>query len=79
MTAISIPDRRAWLLGAAIIGLGLVIVVVGAVLTRCASYDAFPEFAPPRVEVQTEAPGLGSEEVESLVTTPLEITILRIL
>src|SRR5262249_61581631 len=34
--------------------------------------DVFPEFAPPLVEVQTEAPGMSSESVESLVTIPLE-------
>ena len=34
--------------------------------------DAFPEFAPPRVEVQTACLGLSSEETEELVTVPLE-------
>src|SRR5262249_56340469 len=34
--------------------------------------DAFPEFAPPRVEVQTLCLGLTATEVESLVSTPLE-------
>ena len=34
--------------------------------------DVFPEFAPPRVEVQTEGPGLSTEEVEELLTIPLE-------
>ena len=34
--------------------------------------DVFPEFAPPRVEVQTICIGLSPEEVESLVTVPLE-------
>ncbi|HET9724897.1 MAG TPA: efflux RND transporter permease subunit [Actinomycetota bacterium] len=34
--------------------------------------DVFPEFAPPRVEIQTAAIGLSAAEVESLVTIPLE-------
>src|SRR5262249_21963349 len=32
----------------------------------------FPEFAPPLVEIQTEAPGLSTNEVEALVTMPIE-------
>lgn len=60
--------RQRWV----VLGLALVLTVMGALITSGASFDAFPEFAPPRVEVQTEAPGLSSEEVESLVTTPLE-------
>src|SRR3982751_6558961 len=34
--------------------------------------DVFPEFAPPRVEVQTPCLGLSAQEVESLVTVPME-------
>src|SRR5919204_1629422 len=34
--------------------------------------DVFPEFAPPRVEIQTSCIGLSAAEVESLVTIPLE-------
>jgi CzcA family heavy metal efflux pump len=37
--------------------------------------DVFPEFAPPKVEVQTLALGLSATEVESLVTIPLEQTL----
>ena len=34
--------------------------------------DVFPEFAPPRVEIQTACLGLSAAEVEALVTVPLE-------
>lgn len=34
--------------------------------------DVFPEFAPPLVVIQTEAPGLSPEQVEVLVTQQIE-------
>ncbi|MFB2881964.1 efflux RND transporter permease subunit [Floridanema aerugineum] len=37
--------------------------------------DVFPPFAPPQVEIQTEAPGLAPEEIESLVTLLIESAI----
>ena len=37
-----------------------------------APVDVFPEFAPPIVEIQTPCLGLSPEEVEALVTIPLE-------
>lgn len=39
------------------------------------SVDVFPEFAPPQVVVQTEAPGMAPQDVESLITYPLESAI----
>jgi CzcA family heavy metal efflux pump len=58
-----------------VVTLACLLVVYGAYSFEHASYDAFPEFAPPQVDVQTEAPGLSSEEVETLVTRPIETAI----
>jgi CzcA family heavy metal efflux pump len=40
--------------------------------------DAFPEFAPPYVEVQTEGLGMSSQEIESLITVPLEYSLSNV-
>ena len=55
-----------------IVALALLLTIVGIRTARQTAFDVFPEFAPPLVEIQTEAPGLSSEEVESLVTVPIE-------
>ena len=51
---------------------GILLLVLGGWTALKAPLDAFPEFAPPIVEVQTEAIGLSAEEVERLVTLNLE-------
>src|SRR5262247_4262057 len=55
-----------------VLALCVVLLVVGSRSIQRAPLDVFPEFAPPLIEIQTEAPGLSTEEVESLVTVPLE-------
>jgi CzcA family heavy metal efflux pump len=55
--------------------LSLVFVIVGAFLCRDTDVDVLPEFTPPKVEIQTEAPGLVPEEVEALISQPLEMAI----
>src|SRR5271165_3709168 len=55
-----------------VLALSVVLMVVGIQKARHAPLDVFPEFAPPLIEVQTEAPGLTTEEVESFVSVPLE-------
>ena len=55
-----------------VLALSVVLMIVGVRTARHAPLDVFPEFAPPLIEVQTEAPGLSTEEVESFVSVPLE-------
>jgi len=70
-----------WLIGASlhqrvlVLALAVVLVILGVRSTRDVPLDVFPEFAPPMVEVQTEGPGLSTEEVENLVTVPLEVAV----
>ena len=52
-----------------------VLLVVGTYRAMKTPLDVFPEFAPPLVEVQVEAPGLSSEAVEQLITLPLEAAL----
>ena len=48
------------------------LVLLGVTKIRELPVDVFPEFAPPKVEIQTPSLGLSSAEVEALVTIPLE-------
>jgi CzcA family heavy metal efflux pump len=55
-----------------VLALCAVLLIYGVRTISHAPLDVFPEFSHIKVEVQTEAPGLSTEEVESLVTIPLE-------
>lgn len=70
LIAWSIHNRVVVLLGAA------ALVVGGVWAASHASLDVLPDFVPPRVVVQTEATGLGTLDVEQLVTRPLEQALL---
>ena len=52
-----------------------ILIVYGALTLSRSKYDVFPEFAPPQVSIQTEAPGLAPEQVEVLATQPIENAI----
>ncbi len=58
-----------------VIALACLTVAYGIYAVSRAKYDVYPEFAPPLVQIQTEAPGLSPEEVEELVTRPIENTV----
>ena len=60
----------------------IVVLLVYAVLAAAALFalddmpvDVFPEFAPPQVQIQTEAPGFAARDVELLITRPLEVSL----
>src|SRR6266542_6354050 len=55
-----------------VIALACVLVGYGLFVAAHAKLDVFPEFVQPQVTVQAEAPGLAPEQVEALVTRPIE-------
>src|SRR5207249_5833214 len=58
-----------------VIALASVLVGYGLFVAAHAKLDVFPEFVQPQATVQTEAPGLAPEQVEALVTRPVESAI----
>src|SRR5215212_8543330 len=58
-----------------VVALACLLVGYGLYVAHHAKLDVFPDFVPPEVVVQTEAPGLTPEQVESLVTRPVESAI----
>lgn len=65
----SLTNRPAVLLGAAVLLLGGVLVAVRMPI------DVFPDLTAPTVTVMTEAHGMAPEEVEMLVTFPIETAV----
>src|SRR5579872_3919557 len=55
--------------------LALFVVAAGALSFQRMPVDAYPDLSPPMVELITQWPGHASEEVERLVTLPLELAM----
>jgi CzcA family heavy metal efflux pump len=55
-----------------VITLAVGFICYGLFVAANAKLDVFPEFVQPQATVQTEAPGLAPEQVEALVTRPVE-------
>lgn len=64
--------RFAIRLRGVVIALACLLAGYGLYSLTQAREDVFPEFAPPQAVIQTEAPGLTSEQVEALVSQPVE-------
>jgi CzcA family heavy metal efflux pump len=70
-----------WIIGSSLKFRYLVVAVAAAMVflgvgqLRQLPVDVFPEFAPPKIEIQVPCLGLSAAEVEALVTTPLEETL----
>jgi len=58
-----------------VVALACVVIGYGIYVTAHSKLDVFPNFVQPQVDVQTEAPGLSPEQVEVLVTVPVENVI----
>jgi CzcA family heavy metal efflux pump len=67
-----------WIIGSSlkfrflVVAAAVGMMAFGATRLGSMPVDVFPEFAPPFIEVQTEGLGMSTEEVESLITIPLE-------
>lgn len=67
-----------WIVGSSlkfrflVIAIAIALMYFGTARLYDMPVDVFPEFAPPLVEIQTPSLGLSAEEVEELVTIPLE-------
>jgi len=59
-----------------VVFVSLFVLVYGSYLATQMSIDVFPDLDRPRVVIITEAPGLATEEVETLVTQPIEIALM---
>src|SRR5215467_14838591 len=58
-----------------VVVLACVLLGYGLYVANNAKLDVFPNFVQPQVVIQTESPGLSPEQVESLVTLPIETVV----
>lgn len=67
-----------WIVGSSqkyrrlVLAVAVALIATGFVQLRRTAVEALPEFGPVKVDVQVEALGLSAEEVENLITNPME-------
>ena len=59
-----------------VVVISLILLVYGSFLATTMPIDVFPDLDRPRVVILTECPGLSTQEVEALVTQPIEVALL---
>lgn len=59
-----------------VLTIAITLIAFGVTQFRGMPVDVLPEFSPPYVEIQTEALGLSAEEVEQMITVPMEQDLL---
>src|SRR5213592_2030151 len=70
-----------WIIGSSlrfrhlVVAAAIGMMVLGITVLPKMHVDVFPEFAPPRVLIQTACVGLSTSDVEQLVTVPLEAAL----
>jgi CzcA family heavy metal efflux pump len=79
----AVATMMRWMVGSSLrlrlllVPVAAALLLLGVTQLRHAPVDVLPEFTPPLVDIQTEALGLSAEEVEQLVTVPLEQDLLN--
>lgn len=53
----------------------VIVLLAGIYVVQRMTLDVLPEFAPPQVVIQTQSPGLSPEDVETLITFPIETAV----
>jgi Cu/Ag efflux pump CusA len=72
-----------WIVSAALRFSGLMVAAaigilgIGVYQLHNAAVDVYPEFEPPDIQIQAEALGLSAQEVEQLITVPIEQDLLN--
>src|SRR5947208_14405211 len=71
----------SWIVGSSlrfrhlVVAAAVGMMVLGVTVLPKMHVDVFPEFAPPRVLIQTACVGLSTSDVEQLVTVPIEVSL----